>query len=44
MRRYERLLIAAVIGGALLAGLPIIVVERVVNIYVDQQSRGRGST
>ena len=41
MRKYERLLIAAVIGGALLAGLPIIVVERVVNVYIDQQSRGR---
>ncbi len=41
VRRYERLLIAAVIGGALLAGLPIVIVERVVHIYVDQQSRGR---
>jgi sensor c-di-GMP phosphodiesterase-like protein len=41
VRKYERLLIAAVIGGALLAGLPIVVVERVVNAYVDQQARGR---
>jgi sensor c-di-GMP phosphodiesterase-like protein len=41
VRRYERLLIAAVIGGALLAGLPIVIAERVINGYVDQQARGR---
>jgi sensor c-di-GMP phosphodiesterase-like protein len=41
VRKYERILIAAVVGGALLAGLPIVVVDRVVNSYVDHEARAR---
>jgi sensor c-di-GMP phosphodiesterase-like protein len=44
VRKYERLWIAAVVGGALLAGLPIILAERVVNTYIDQHARSKLET
>lgn len=42
--KFERMWIAAVFAGALLAGLPILLVDRVTNAYVDRSAKARVET
>ncbi len=39
MRKFDRIWIVAIAAGALLAGLPILVVERVTNTYVERNAK-----
>ncbi len=41
MRKFERIWIVAIIAGALLAGLPIVVVERATNAYIERNAKSR---
>ena len=39
MRKFERIWMIAVVAGALLAGLPIIIVDRLSNTYVERNAK-----
>ena len=41
MLKFERMWIVAIAAGALLAGLPILVVERLANTYVERSAKSR---
>ena len=44
MRKFDRMWIVAIAAGALLAGLPILLVERVTNTYVERNAKSHLDT